>query len=123
MAEGIYTVFGLKRFEEKFGYARDVALEISLFADAIVGFIALLLIGVTVAYNARRGKHGTASSIVVAALFGAVYTTLPSVLYWLQIEPAALLWWIWIFFMPLAAALVTVRQMSLSSAERSLVLR
>src|SRR5260370_89107 len=81
IAESVYTVFVLKRFDEKFRHAPSVAVEISFFGDAVIGFIALLLFGGTVAFYARGGRQETARSVVVAALFGGIYATGPNVLY------------------------------------------
>jgi hypothetical protein len=122
-AESAYGIFVLKRFDEKFRDAPGAALELSLFGDAVIGFIALLLFGGTVAYYALRGRQATASGIVLATLFGGIYASLPNVLYWWGIQARALLWWIWILIMPLAAAFLTVRQMKQSTAARSLVPR
>ena len=124
IAESVYTVFVLNRLDEKFRYAPDAALEISLFGDAVIGFIAILAFGGSVAYYAQRGRQETASSIVVAALCGGIYASLPNVLdNWWQIQVSPFLWWIWILFIPVAAALLTVGKMSQSSTDRSLVLR
>lgn len=122
-AESVYTVFVLKRFDEKFRNAPDAALEISLFGDAVIGFIALLLFGGTVAYYALRGREATTSSIIMAMLFGGIYASLPNVLYLWNIQAPPLLWWAWILSIPEAAALLTARQMKQSSADRFLVLR
>jgi hypothetical protein len=78
----VYTVFVLKRFDEKFRHAPNAAVEISLFGDAVIGLIGLLLFGGTFAYIARQGRYKTVSSIILAALFGEIYATLPNVLYW-----------------------------------------
>ena len=85
-AESVYTVFVLKRFDEKFRHAPDVALELALFGDAIIGFIGLLFFGGVLAYCVRKGRRVTIGSVIFAALFGGIYETLLDVLYWRQLR-------------------------------------
>jgi hypothetical protein len=122
-AESVYTVFVLKRFDEKFRHAPNAAVEISLFGDAITGWIGLLFFGGTFAYVARQGRYTTVSSIILAAVFGGIYATLPNVLNWWHIEVSNLMQWIWIFVIPVAAALLTVRRMIQGRTERTPVPR
>jgi hypothetical protein len=113
----------LKLVDDKFKHAPSAALELAFFGDAILGFIGLLLFGGTLAYCARQGRNVTARSIVAAALFGGIYATLLNELYWWHIEAPLLIDWIWILLMPVAAALLTTRQMVQNSAECLLALR
>lgn len=116
--ESVYTVFVLKRFDDKFRHAPDVALELALFGDAIIGFIGLFFFGSVLAYCARKGRRVTTGSVIFAALFGGMYESLLDVLYWSRIEAPLLVVWIWILLMPVGAALLTVRLMAQGSTTR-----
>ncbi len=105
----LYTIFVLNRFDAKFREAPNAAFEIDLFGDAAIALIGFLLFGSSLAYFGRRGRRVTTSSILTAALSGAVYATLPQFLHWFHIQPLIL--WIWILLMPEAAAAVTIRKM------------
>jgi len=117
-AESVYTVFVLKRFDDKFRHAPNAALELALFGDAIIGFIGLIFFGSVLAYCARKGRRVTTGSVIFAALFGGIYESLLDLLYWSRIEAPLPVVWLWIFLVPVATALVTVRLMAQSPADR-----
>jgi hypothetical protein len=75
------------------------------------------------AYCARQERRVTTGSIVVAAMFGGMYETLPDVLYWWRFQPPLVVQWIWILLMPVAAALLTIRQMVQGPTDRVPVAR
>ena len=52
--ETFYTIFVMKRFDEKFRDAPSAAYELALFGDAIMALIGLLLFGGALALSARR---------------------------------------------------------------------
>jgi hypothetical protein len=109
IAESAYTVYVMKKFDSKFRFAPDAAFELSLFGDAVVAFIGLLLFGATFTCYVRQAMHRT-GIIGLTALSGGIYATLPKALYWCDIAAPPLLWWIWTLLIPVASALLISRQ-------------
>ena len=106
ITESAYTVFVMKKFDGKFRDAPYAAVELSLFGDAVVAFIGLLLFGGTVLLL-RRHMPGTFTSIGLAALFGTIYPTLPNAVYWCDVATPLVISWSWILITPVAAAFLS----------------
>ena len=108
----LYDVFVAKNFDPKFREAPTVALELSLFGDAVFGLLSLLLFGGTVVcYTVAFSKkvRPTAIGICLPALFGCLYMTLPWLLYLRHLGPPTYLFWSWAVLAPVASALITLR--------------
>src|SRR5260370_31014309 len=52
--ESYYTIFAMKRFDEKFRHAPGAAFELALFGDAVIGFLGVLLFGAALAFVTRK---------------------------------------------------------------------
>jgi hypothetical protein len=117
MSGSFYTVFVMRKFDSKFRYAPDVAFELSVFGDAVVAVIGLLLFGATLAFHTRQAMYGTAL-LWLAALFGVIYATLPKAFYWSNIRVPVIVWWIWTLLIPVAAAWLISRHVGQGRRER-----
>jgi hypothetical protein len=101
IAEAFYTIFIKQQFDEKFREAPGAAYELSLFGDAVISILGVLLFGVTVA---RRW------SICIGSVLGAVYSTVPNVFYWSLDDIPIAPFWIFAVFFPIVAARLTLHR-------------
>ena len=105
-----YTIFVMKRFDEKFRDAPGAAFELALFGDAIIGFPVVLLFGGALAFFTRKNLVPKPSGLYIASILGGVYATLPDVLYWSRVDLPNVLFWILAVVFPITAARLTVRR-------------
>src|SRR5260370_28355660 len=84
--ESYYTIFAMKRFDEKFRHAPGAAFELALFGDAVIGFLGVLLFGAALAFVTRKNYSPRLSGLYFASILDGFYTTLPNVLYWSRVD-------------------------------------
>jgi hypothetical protein len=108
--ESYYTIFVMKRFDEKFRQAPGAAFELALFGDAIICLLGVLLLGGSLAFFARKKLGPKQSGLYVAPILGVFYTTLPNVLYWSRIDLPNEIFWIFVVAFPITIARLMVRK-------------
>jgi hypothetical protein len=102
----LYTVFVLQRFDAKFRQAPGVALELSLFGDAIIAPLGLLLFGGALALSKRQGFYSMSLGVTVSAILGGTFVIMPDVIYAYIRTSGDLLAWIILF--PIISARLTL---------------
>jgi hypothetical protein len=110
IAEGFYTVFIKQQFDEKFRQAPGAGYELSLFGDAAISILGMLLFGATIALLRRNELAPRRWSLCIASLLGAVYSTVPNVFYWSLDEIPIAPFWIFALFFPILAARLTLHR-------------
>ena len=112
VAESFYPIFIRQKFDDKFRQAPGAAFELSLFGDAVISLLGVLLFGVTVALLRRKELGPMRWSICIGSLLGAVYSTVPNVFYWRQDNMPIALFWIFAVFFPIVAARLTLHRIT-----------
>jgi hypothetical protein len=103
VAESYYTVVVMQRFDQKFRDAPEVALEISLFAEAVIGMIGVLLFGATLALFRGKDRALAPPSVYISVLMGGIYMILPN-----AVDIPVALFWIFAVFFPILSARLTL---------------
>ena len=117
--ESYYTIFVMKRFDEKFRHAPGAAFELALFGDAVFGILGVLLFGGALAFLTRKNYGPRLSGLYFASILGGFYSTLPNVLYWSRVDLPNALFWILVVVFLITAARLTVRRIGTENADSS----
>jgi len=115
-AESFCTVFVMQRFDQKFRDAPGAAFELSLFGDAVIGMLGVLLFGSALALFRRKDLASAPRSIYIGSVLGGVYSTLPNVFYWSRVDIPVVPFWIFALLFPILAARLTLQSMPTADA-------